>query len=97
MNWISIHNFRIFSLFQVFTVLSFGIRRNEKIADDYSSWVSKQFGTPDLANMVKDLVKKHSQFIGYPIKLLVEKERNKEVFDDEAKEEKLEVNCDETS
>ncbi len=39
---------------------------------------------------VKDIVKKHSQFIGYPIKLLVEKERDKEVSDDEAEEEKEE-------
>jgi len=36
---------------------------------------------------VKDIVKKHSQFIGYPIKLLVQKEREKEVSDDEAEEE----------
>uniref|UniRef100_H2B653 Heat shock protein 83 n=1 Tax=Paracyclopina nana TaxID=565004 RepID=H2B653_PARNA len=35
---------------------------------------------------VKEIVKKHSQFIGYPIKLLVEKERDKEVSDDEAEE-----------
>ncbi|KAK5645634.1 hypothetical protein RI129_004098 [Pyrocoelia pectoralis] len=37
---------------------------------------------------VKEIVKKHSQFIGYPIKLLVEKEREKELSDDEAEEEK---------
>jgi len=37
---------------------------------------------------VKEIVKKHSQFIGYPIKLLVEKERDKEISDDEAEEEK---------
>jgi len=39
---------------------------------------------------IKDIVKKHSQFIGYPIRLLVQKERSKEVSDDEAEEEKKE-------
>merc|ERR1712156_357411 len=38
-------------------------------------------------NMVKEIVKKHSQFIGYPIKLLVHKEREKEISDDEAEPE----------
>merc|ERR1712070_981092 len=33
---------------------------------------------------LKDLVKKHSEFIGFPIKLYVEKEEEKEVTDDEA-------------
>merc|ERR1712121_142231 len=37
---------------------------------------------------IKEIVKKHSQFIGYPIRLLVQKERNKEISDDEAEEKK---------
>lgn len=41
-------------------------------------------------NKIKEIVKKHSQFIGYPIKLLVEKEREKELSDDETEEEKKE-------
>jgi len=36
---------------------------------------------------LKDLVKKHSEFIGFPIKLHVEKETEKEVTDDEEEEE----------
>merc|ERR1712127_620611 len=39
---------------------------------------------------IKEIVKKHSQFIGYPIKLLCEKEREKEISDDEEEEEKKE-------
>ncbi|CAO2588667.1 Heat shock protein HSP 90-alpha [Lemmus lemmus] len=37
---------------------------------------------------VKEVVKKNSQFIGYPITLYLEKEQEKEISDDEAEEEK---------
>jgi molecular chaperone HtpG len=36
---------------------------------------------------VKEVVKKHSQFMGYPITLYLEKEQEKEISDDEAEEE----------
>ncbi|XP_071517385.1 heat shock protein HSP 90-alpha-like isoform X2 [Panulirus ornatus] len=39
---------------------------------------------------IKEIVKKHSQFIGYPIKLLVEKERDKAMSDDEEEEKEEE-------
>lgn len=36
---------------------------------------------------IQDIIKKHSQFIGYPISLQTQKTRDKEVSDDEAEEE----------
>jgi molecular chaperone HtpG len=44
---------------------------------------------------LKDLVKKHSEFIGFPIKLYVEKTSEKEVTDDEEEEEEAEKGDDE--
>ncbi|KAL7681438.1 putative Heat shock protein Hsp90 family [Plasmopara halstedii] len=43
---------------------------------------------------LKDLVKKHSEFIGFPIKLYVEKTEEKEVTDDEEEEDEKEGDDD---
>merc|ERR1719399_1522390 len=44
---------------------------------------------------LKDLVKKHSEFIGFPIELYVEKSTEKEVTDSEAEEEEKKDEGDE--
>ncbi|CAK9828942.1 Heat shock protein 83 [Anthophora retusa] len=43
---------------------------------------------------IREIVKKHSQFIGYPIKLVVEKERDKELSEDEEEEPTKEEEVD---
>merc|ERR1711879_592236 len=43
---------------------------------------------------LKDLIKKHSQFIGFPIYLQVEKEEEKEVDEDEDAEDKPEEDAE---
>jgi len=45
---------------------------------------------------IKDIVKKHSQFIGYPIHLHSEREKEEEVSDDEAEEEEEKKDDDES-
>jgi len=62
------------------------VKRGSKVVlymkDDMTEYVEEK--------KLKEIVKKHSQFIGYPIKMLVEKEREKEVSDDEAEPEDAE-------
>merc|ERR1712026_322083 len=43
---------------------------------------------------IQDIIKKHSQFIGYPIALQMQKTRDKEVEDDEDEEEEKKVEED---
>ncbi|KAK8723830.1 hypothetical protein OTU49_011565 [Cherax quadricarinatus] len=66
---------------------SFPLARGTKITlylkEDQAEYVEER--------RIKEVVKKHSQFIGYPIKLLVEKEREKQIPDDDEEEKDEEV------
>lgn len=66
-----------------------GTRITLHIKEDQSEYLEER--------KIKEIVKKHSQFIGYPIKLLVEKERDKELSEDEEEEAKPEEAGDEGS
>merc|ERR1712187_1106053 len=56
-----------------------GTRMILSLTEDMSEYVEER--------RVKDLVKKHSEFIGFPIKLYTEKTTEKEVTDDEDDDE----------
>merc|ERR1712045_488906 len=63
-----------------------GVKRGTKVIcylkEDQSEFLEER--------RLKDLVKKHSEFIGFPIELYVEKSKEKEVTDSEDEEEKKE-------
>ena len=67
---------------------SFNVRRSEDVSLTRGTRIVLQLKEDMLEYLeeqkLKDLVKKHSEFIGFPIKLYVEKEESKEVTDDEA-------------
>jgi len=67
--------------------LARGTKLTMFIKDDQAEFIEEK--------KIKEVVKKHSQFIGYPISLLVEKERDKEISDDEEEEEKKEEDKEE--
>merc|ERR1711963_716382 len=56
-----------------------GTRITMVLKDDMKDYLNER--------SLKDLVKKHSEFIGFPIKLYVEKTEEKEVTDEEDEEE----------
>lgn len=65
-----------------------GTRIVLKLKDDMKEFSEEQ--------KLKDLIKKHSEFIGFPIKLYVEKTTEKEVEDDEEEEEEIEPSEEKT-
>merc|ERR1712174_37821 len=69
--------------FTITKTVDSGLARGTRIIlhmkEDMSEYLEEQ--------RIKDLVKKHSEFIGFPIKLYTEKTTEKEVTDDEDDEE----------
>merc|ERR1712037_172956 len=67
-----------------------GIKRGTRIImhmkEDMSEYLEEK--------KIKDLVKKHSEFIGFPIKLYTEKTTEKEVTDDDEDDEDDEGDAD---
>ncbi|XP_045618436.1 heat shock protein HSP 90-alpha [Procambarus clarkii] len=63
--------------------LSRGTRITLYLKEDQAEYVEER--------RIKEVVKKHSQFIGYPIRLLVEKEREKQIPDDDEEEKEDEA------
>jgi len=61
-------------------VITRGTRIILHIKEDMAEYIEEK--------RIKEVVKKHSQFIGYPITLYTVKERDKEISDDEEEEEK---------
>merc|ERR1711862_332899 len=59
--------------------ISRGTRLTLHMKEDMSEYLEE--------SRLKDLVKKHSEFIGFPIKLYIEKTTEKEVTDDEDDED----------
>ncbi len=61
--------------------LSRGTRITLHLSDDQTEYCDE--------TRIKEVVMKYSQFVGYPIRLIVEKEREKEVFEDEEAETEI--------
>ena len=59
------------------------MERSSEARRSFTTWNTN----PSSWRNVKDLVKKHSEFIGFPIELFVQKSKEKDVTDSEEDEE----------